>query len=1121
MNMLKKYGMIAWLCLTVTAMLVASPVASVKVGSNPEVPFENFDDAWTAAMNVQEATVTLLADITRTEIIAYRPKTANARHTLDLNNHTITENTSDRLLVVDKADGQLTITDSSLEGNGCLYKKQYCDTNLFVCSIYTGELVMAGGRLYLENTIDHDVDKYATIAINVSHREDAKLTMTGGTVEVQAAYDAYAVSQHGTTHISGGNVITRATQSTAYGVVLINGTVDISGGTVSASANQKAIPLYVRGFVAEDGSQTHDGVMNVSGGTFNAHVSSAYAYGLMVQGTGLNLNGSITTAKGIANVSGGNFKVTCPASTATQVFAVQCVGWREFDDATPHHMIGESLGEVNISGGTFLVDTRDADGNYVENGNNVDILRNWGVMNVTGGTYTIYQHENPCAVSVYRNKTTISGNPVFEVHSLKGSIGVSVASWNTTDYCDADASKNNAELEISSGTFYVNSEDSTAIGLRSLGAVSKDGYAMNSKITVHDGLFVINTPKYARVFYQRETEVGAYGEAHRDIIVKGGKFMPKQGDDFGTNVDAHTSEMKELSGGYFPTYKELALHTSYDCTLRKLASDEPEYAEGYRYQVVPTSERVAKVKVGNTEQEFAMLQGAIRYARRQTSPAVVTPLEDVIFYGPHILVPTVDNNDITLDLNGHTVSSITATDRFLTLNKADMRFTLTDKSADQSGVWQMNPSSMATTYGLLASKGELRIAGGTLLFPPVGTKQTIALCALSGDAKVTVTKGQITAQRAFLANAGVTTVSGGLFNVSVNFSGTLTGTVNLFGGYYTNDGKLTDYCSFPYEVLPTTDADKARVGDIYQFKVSDENSERGIRLDIVDYTPSSITLNMNGFRSDEDPPYGWEVEAFGKTYHSDDCAANKTLTLTMYEPVEPDATFRISVRSYSGTIESSRFYKMPYIFESNATLPEGDYTQSMLYIRSGTLTIDEDVNVSKVMVCPAAELNAEDGALYADTLVLRSLPTRSAGIYGSFTIDKLYFTRIGPDGSDAYPATQYYSFSLPTGYRSPVREVFLSNGTTPAYGSSWVLKRTVGGTEEKLTINDIVESGIEYEIFSTMPYYREYYFPLSLMPTGMENTPDAGTKARKMLIDGRIVIELNGQWYDLMGKRMQ
>jgi hypothetical protein len=84
-----------------------------------------------------------------------------------------------------------------------------------------------------------------------------------------------------------------------------------------------------------------------------------------------------------------------------------------------------------------------------------------------------------------------------------------------------------------------------------------------------------------------------------------------------------------------------------------------------------------------------------------------------------------------------------------------------------------------------------------------------------------------------------------------------------------------------------------------------------------------------------------------------------------------------------------------------------------------------------------------------------------------------------------------------------------------------VLRHNTGETEVKLTIDDTVESGKEYEIYSSLPYYREYYFPLSPMATGIENALEDGAKARKLLIDGEIRILIGGQLYDLIGKRVQ
>ena len=1128
---------------TPLAMVAASdPVVSVLVDGYPETEFDDFDDAWTVAMNAPAATVKLLADIERTQSIAYIPSVGNARHVLDLNNHTITENTVSHLLIVNKEDAKLTITDRSAEGQGCLYKQMSSMDNLYTVVIIQGDMEIAGGKLYCENLIDDAGTEEAwhpAIAISNHRGNTGRLTISGGTIEAVASANAYAVLGYAPIHVSGGTIRATVTKfKNARALSQQADTAIITGGTFEAYALNTGISscaVTASSWIGETKESAANSVVKISGGTFYTETATNNAYCVRADASAVKINGEIVTAHGSVFISGGDFSTYAPDVSATQVFAAVASAARLFDDATPHHIIADSKADITITGGNFLVDTRDAEGRYVDNGDNIDLLRSWGTLNVSGGTFTIYQHNNAVGLGIYRNKTTISGNPVFHIHCASNARGMVAGPWNHASYCDADASQNIAEIEVSGGTFIAQSDSASgnSIAIWAYGGPSaasesgEAGYAMNAKITVSGGEFTSIHPLSAnvRVIRQENTRTGAYGTAVAEVIIRDGQFksvaQAETGETTaGRNIDSQ-EELASLTGGYFLSYQELALHASYDCTLTKLTDADPMYAEGYRYKVEPTSARVATVKTGGTEQAFAMMQGALRYARKQTSPATVTLMKDALFYGPHTLAATVNENDITLDLNGNTVSAITATDRFLTLDKADMSFTLTDRSTDQSGIWQMNATIDATAYGLLCSRGELRIAGGMIIIPSAGNKTTIAFATLSEDARLTISNGQITADRGLLSYGGAITVTGGKFNTPATVAGTPSGTITLTGGYYVSDNRLADYCTFPYEVLPTTDADKARVGDIYAYKISDESSERGIRLDIVDYTPTSLTLNMNGFRSDEEPPYGWEVEAFGAIYRSEDCAANKTLTVTLSEPVEPDATVRICVRSQGGTIESARFYQIPYIFESDATLPEGDYSSSVLYVRSGTLTIDREVQASKVIICPEAELDVTDGLLTADTVVLRSLPTRSAVIYGSFTVDKLYFTRIGPDGSESYPATKYHPFSLPLGYGSPVKDVRLSNGTMPAYSTSWVLRRNTGETEVKLTIDDIVESGKEYEIFSSLPYYREYYFPLSPMATGIENMLDGGAKVRKLLIDGEIRILINGQLYDLMGKRVQ
>jgi len=1316
---------------TPLGMVAASePVASVLVEGYPEQEFENFDEAWSAAMNGTDVTIKLLADLERTESIVYSPTVDNAQHVLDLNNHTITENTSDRLLIVNKAGAKLTITDNSAEGKGCLYKKMANMEDIYTVLVIHGEAEMAGGKLYCENTEDN-LEWNPAITLCSKNFEDAVITVSGGEIEAVSLSAAYGVCGYGPVTITDGHIHATVNKySNARALCQVLNTANVYGGTLEAKAIGSGSGCYAvvaTGWVGEEVSDKGNAIVNIHGGTF--HVEGLKHTICCVQSSAQvkQIGAEILTAQGIINISGGDFSAQSNTSEASQVTGGMASAVRLFDEQTPHHLLGESLGELNISGGTFLVDARDGE-KYVANGNNIDILRSWGKLNVTGGDFTIYQNTNAAAIGVYRNKTTVSGNPVFHVHCATGARGIVAAPWNSADYCDADAANNLAEIEVSGGTFYVTAEKEDVIGVWASGSISEagtsgtgiPGYAMSGKITIHDGEFICSAPSSVRMLQQKPSVTGEYGTATHSLIVNGGRFRMQQETGVGINIDAGTAQLTDLRGGLFTHYAQLAEHINDAYTIVHLTDADAGFAEGYRY-TIGEGTMVANVTDGTNEKSFAMLQTAMRYAKKQPQ-ALITLIDDVNFYGPYALAPDAENNQITLDLNNHRITGYSYGNRFFTKQKEDAQLTITDNSDAKGGVWNFEMPYDAGSFfnAIVIDHGELELAGGKLhvknthagngtiginlegqntKFTQTGgaievqstdatangiygygaveinggsiTVQTTGnparalwitssegvkygslkvsgspiisvfgssnvsgvysnsagtsiqidggeffvvsngrvaygICMLAAvntiisagtfhvssfgahcraihiqdaDAQLSVTGGSfevnalnsgdgvdniegirmengglceisggtftvtnsseessfalcvlagamtISEDATFVADyatrvdAGALTVKGGRFNCPSNMADAPAGTLNLTGGYYVSDEQLADYCTFPYEVLPTTDADKERVGEIYAYKISDESSERGIRLDIVDYTPSSMTLNMNGFRTDEEPPYGWEVEVFGKSYRSEDCAANKTLTLMLPEPVEPAERFRIIVRSQGGTIESARFYTMPYIFESDATLPEGDYSASVLYVRSGTLTIDREVQASKVIICPEAELDVTDGLLTADTIVLRGLPNQSALIYGSFTVDKLYFTRIGPDGSESYPATKYHPFALPLGYGSPVKDVRLSNGTTPTYGTSWVLRRNVGETEVKLTIDDIVESGKEYELFSSLPYYREYYFPLAPSTTDIPSLTDNSSKARKVLVDGQLFIVTADGIYDVMGKR--
>lgn len=713
--------------------------ASVKVGSAAPIIYDDFDEAWAYAMEQASATITLLTNLTRTSSIVYNPAPANARHTFDLNNFTIKENTTDRLLVVNKSDAKLTITDNSSAKGGCLYKKMNSSANMYTTVIYHGEMILAGGKIYVENTKD-DKAWHPALAVHTSVSTDGIFTMTGGTVESQAKYLAYPIYNYATTNISGGTVIANATSGgAALGLYAIAGTATISGGTFNVTASTNATGAIVTGWINNDGSITENGVLNITGGTFNVSPTTNNARAILATGTGKNIGGTIYTAHGIANISGGTFNVACPpVAAATQIFGAVVDGWRLFDGALPHTMIGESRGEMNISGGTFTIDARD-NGTWVANSGNVDLLRSWGTLNVSGGNFTLHQYSTPSAISVFRGKTTVSGNPVFNVYAHTGNAyAVCAGYWTSQNYCDKDAANNLAEAEVNGGTFKIITEGQNTNVIYSLGQISAEsrdavadtitahaGYAMNAKITVNGGEFLGICPnasgKYPIMLNSRVDQVGTYGTAKSEIYVNGGKFKSRKG----TEADNTTSGAVNchnnvgtllLTGGYYETSAQLAAQKADTCVITNITSADidPEYNNGYRYRI--DVHYVAQVTATGVERKFATLKGALDYAKTLAN-STVTLLNDCNFEtdGIYGYALGATGKTMTIDLNNHTVNATNSVTSYDRVFGASGQITVTDNSVAKGGKLNFTKNHNGTFIGTVLNDAcQLTLANGTI-----------------------------------------------------------------------------------------------------------------------------------------------------------------------------------------------------------------------------------------------------------------------------------------------------------------------------------------------------------------------------------------------------------------------
>lgn len=1148
-------------------------VVSVQVGAADPVEYADFNAGWAYAMSQQSATIKLLDNITRTQTLVYLPTVANGRHTLDLNNHTITENTTDNLLYVNKEDAKLTITDSSPEHGGCLYKKKESSVSIHTVLIYQGEIEIAGGKLYCENTIDDsDVEHWhPAVALYCNYGHGAISRISGGILEAVATMSAITVSGYSTVYITGGQIRATVTKyRNAQALVQQRGTAYISGGKLEAYAVGQGIAAYAVAASAWIGTTPETaqyGEVYITGGTFLAQTETNGACAARSDAAISRFGSDIVKVGGKMYISGGSFVTRASDPSATQIFAALSNGTRLFDEETPHHLIGESLAEMTISGGDFLVDTRDAEGKYVVNQANVDLLRNWGTLNVSGGTFTIYQYNNATGIGCYKNKVTVTGNPVFRIHGAINTRGMVAGPWCHSSYCDADASKNMAEIEMSGGTFEVvtDSAQGTTIGAWAYGglstaSVSGDaGYAMQAKLTINGGTLTVihpNTTSAARVFRQEAAKVGTYGTAEAQMIVHNGKFRTLVGTETentptGRNVD-YTPELACMDGGFYVNYGQLATNINDDCRIRRLTDAEPEYSEGYRFTVEP-GPTVAKVTVGASERLFSSFMRPLNYAQKQNE-ATVTLLADIDYIGEGINYnPAPDNASTTLDLNGHTVMANGTINTFMVIDKDNATFTIKDSGVGgifgltipssyaslimlrrgnmileggtlscentEAGVsavrveangtndvfmemkgGKIYASSKTNTYSLLVRSiaspaSRMLISGGEIEATSTGSYAFAITAGVGGhitvrnNPKLYATHAVSQAQAMRTETTGVIEVYGGRF--SANPGRIAYGTsIAIRGGFYTElsgetfKNQIDAFCVPPYQVFPTTDAERATYGAEYVWKV-EPLPESGSLLDIVDVDNANSTLKLNVSDWAVD---GWPYIINGIAYPKTARAVDRTMAIP-YSGAPGDA-FYVLVKKASGDITSHHLYSIPLEITTPTTLMADELKP--LFVKGTTLTIDADVTAKNVYIAPDAALTIHSGkTLTVDTLFLRTTPNSAAilnkegAIAGSSMV---YYTRIISDKSG------YFPFGLPVSCTSQLDEIRLSNGTNPDYkaGSGWILRyydeptRATNGPSEAGANwrtpdkTAIIAGGRGYEMYSGVNYYREFYFPVDI-----------------------------------------
>lgn len=285
-------------------------------------------------------------------------------------------------------------------------------------------------------------------------------------------------------------------------------------------------------------------------------------------------------------------------------------------------------------------------------------------------------------------------------------------------------------------------------------------------------------------------------------------------------------------------------------------------------------------------------------------------------------------------------------------------------------------------------------------------------------------------------------------------------------------------------------------GPNYRAQYSSSERTYGAKLDIVDWTADYIVVNATNLRATNGGT-AWTIKYAGANYTKAALAADRTVLIARDKEHETANDYVVIKLQGTKGVESRQKYTVPLIYDANATL-SGTESNSVVYVHMGaTLTVNANTTISKLYVSPAANVEITNGKLtVTDTLALRTLPWQSAAINGNFTAGHTYYTRIGPDknktiaglnGTTTYVPTISYQFALPLS--CDIADVRLSDGTIPAYESTWSLKnyseskRASQGAEANnwvfIPASGTIQASTGYEFFSSYKYYREYYFPVT------------------------------------------
>lgn len=314
--------------------------------------------------------------------------------------------------------------------------------------------------------------------------------------------------------------------------------------------------------------------------------------------------------------------------------------------------------------------------------------------------------------------------------------------------------------------------------------------------------------------------------------------------------------------------------------------------------------------------------------------------------------------------------------------------------------------------------------------------------------------------------------------------------------------KVTDIANYT-EVFPA--GSKYLLNSDVTLQAQWETQQTGSPLDIVDWSPDGVTINMSGKsvskgiqcndKSLEQTNYSGDNKAGDRTFFIPTnviCSAPSSetsaeATLQEQSTLEPGKDVLLDVRwNYDANnpqTSSVGYYRVPYIYASENVEVSTSLTKADdIVVRSGKAVITQSTHVRNIYVYPNAELEVREGVtLQCRTIYLRTRPFQTAVFtnHGTLECQQMYYTRICAD------RTAYYQLALP--FSSCIADMRLTTGESLEYGTKWLVKQYdaqlraeqgFGATNWVKLEQDSLKAGIGYSMLSGSNWYREYCFPV-------------------------------------------